>query len=95
MNLCGGATTCFGETSEITGAEEVLLEAQQARANAKLAGVNAETLSKVDQMITSGIELLDVVRIGNGVHNKKYAITIIDEVYGYLEDAIDLLAEGG
>ncbi|MBT5309171.1 MAG: cytochrome C [Rhodospirillaceae bacterium] len=81
--------------TEITGAEEVLLEAQQARANAKLAGVNAETLSKVDQMITSGIELLDVVRIGNGVHNKKYAITIIDEVYGYLEDAIDLLAEGG
>lgn len=80
---------------EIKDVEEVLLEAQQAMETARQRGVGADTLTKADAMIASGKELLDVVRIGNGIHNKKYAITIIDEVFGYFEDAIDLLADSG
>ena len=42
-------------------------------------------------MIAKGDELLNIVRVGNGVHNKKYAITILDGVFGNFEDTIDLL----
>jgi hypothetical protein len=44
-------------------------------------------------MITEGVELLNIVRVGNGVHNKKYAITIIDGAFGKFDDTIDLLEE--
>jgi hypothetical protein len=42
-------------------------------------------------MIAAGTEFLEVVRIGNGVHNKKYAINIMDEAFVSFEGAIDLL----
>jgi hypothetical protein len=45
-------------------------------------------------MIATGQELLSVVQIGNGVHNKKYAIMILDEAIVNFEDTIDLL-DGG
>ena len=50
-----------------------------------------ETLLKAQEMIAAGTEFLEVVRIGNGVHNKKYAITILDEAFVSFEDTIDLL----
>ena len=44
-------------------------------------------------MIEKGSELVNIVRVGNGVHNKKYAITIIDGGFGNFEDSIDMLEQ--
>lgn len=57
--------------------------------------IEGAALMEAAQMITKGQELLNVVRIGNGVHNKKYSITILDEALTNFEDAIDLLKGGG
>ena len=45
-------------------------------------------------MIEAGQEFLNVVRVGNGVHNKKYSITILDEAIGNFDDAIALIESG-
>ena len=45
--------------------------------------------------MADGREMLDIVRFGNGVHNKKYAINILDGAIGNFEDVIDLLESEG
>jgi nitrate/TMAO reductase-like tetraheme cytochrome c subunit len=79
---------------EVTGAEEVEAEALQAlkQAEGKLAG---DKFKQASAMIAKGSEYLDIVRFGNGVHNKKYAITIIDQAFAQFDDAIALLDDGG
>ena len=80
---------------EVKGAEELEQEAEDALQAAEQKGVGAEKLSEAREKITAGRKFLDIVRIGNGVHNKKYAITILDEAYTNFEDTIDLLDGGG
>jgi hypothetical protein len=46
------------------------------------------------RMIATGQEFLSIVQIGNGVHNKKYSIMILDEAIANFEDTIDLLDSG-
>jgi hypothetical protein len=53
--------------------------------------LDKDQLNQAESMIARGGELVNIVRYGNGVHNKKYAITIIDGAFGYFEDSIDLL----
>jgi len=79
---------------EITGAQELELEAKESLEIARQRGITAEKLIKVEDMIAAGQKFLEIVRIGNGVHNKKYAITILDEAFVNFEDAIDLLNDG-
>ncbi len=75
---------------EVADAEE--LEAKATGLLAKLKdGLNPEQLSKAQAMIAKGSELINVVRVGNGVHNRKYAVTILDSAFGNFEDTIDLL----
>jgi nitrate/TMAO reductase-like tetraheme cytochrome c subunit len=81
--------------NEIKGAQELELEAQEALETAKLKGTSAEKLAEAKEMIAAGQKFLEIVRIGNGVHNKKYAITILDEAFINFEDTIDLLEDGG
>lgn len=81
--------------NEIRGAEELELEAQEALQNAKLAGADPSKIAKAEEMIKAGQKFLEIVRIGNGVHNKKYAITILDESFVNFEETIDLLSDGG
>lgn len=81
--------------NEIKGAEELELEALEALEAAKQRGVTEENLLKAREMIAAGQKFLEVVRIGNGVHNKKYAITILDEAFVNFEDTIDLLKGAG
>ena len=57
--------------------------------------VDEDVLVEVKQKLADGSELLNIVRVGNGVHNKKYAIMIIDEAFVNFEDAVDLLENGG
>ena len=80
---------------EIEAALELELEALEALETAKQNGVAPEKIAEAQNMITAGRKFLDIVRIGNGVHNKKYAITILDEAFTNYEDSIDLLSDGG
>jgi nitrate/TMAO reductase-like tetraheme cytochrome c subunit len=56
--------------------------------------LDAAALEEAKEMIATGQELLSVVQIGNGVHNKKYSIMILDEAITNFEDTIDLLDSG-
>ena len=81
--------------NEIKGAEELELEALEALQAAKLSGADQAKLDQALEMINAGRKFLEIIRIGNGVHNKKYAITILDEAFINFEDTIDLLNDGG
>lgn len=75
---------------EVGFAKEVESEALEALAAAE-DKLDAEKLEEAKRMIATGQELLNVVQIGNGVHNKKYSIMILDEAMTNFEDMIDLL----
>ncbi len=78
--------------SEIADVEEVESEARALLAELR-DSMDKEQLNQAESMITRGGELVNIVRVGNGVHNKKYAITILDGAFGNFEDSIDLLEE--
>lgn len=80
---------------EVAAAGELEQEALEALEAARQSGVAEGTLLEAEEMIKAGQEFLEIVRIGNGVHNKKYAITILDEAFINFEDTIDLLEGGG
>ena len=75
---------------EVKFVEEVETEALQALAAAE-GKLDAATLREAGETIATGQELLNIVGIGNGVHNKKYSIMILDEALVNFEDSIDLL----
>jgi hypothetical protein len=77
---------------ELTIADEIENEAQEVIARAK-GKVAEETMDKAETMFKEGEEYLNIVRYGNGVHNKKYAITLIDYALNSYEDMIDYLEE--
>jgi len=76
--------------TELADVEEVATEARTLLAELK-DSLNQEQLNQADSMIAEGGELINIVRFGNGVHNKKYAIKIIDGAFGKFEDSIELL----
>jgi len=78
--------------SEIADAEEVGTEARTLLAELK-DKLDKTQLDELEAMISKGDELVNIVRVGNGVHNKKYAITILDGAFGNFEDSIELLEE--
>lgn len=79
---------------DLAGAKEVLAEALQALEAAK--GVATEDkIKEAEEMVRKGQEAMEIVEVGNGVHNKKLSIMLLDEAFGNFEDTIDLLAEGG
>jgi nitrate/TMAO reductase-like tetraheme cytochrome c subunit len=78
--------------SEIADAAEVGAEARALLAELR-ENLDKDQFEQVESMIAKGDELVDIVRVGNGVHNKKYAITILDGAFGNFEDSIDLLEE--
>ena len=57
--------------------------------------IDDEQFKEIEGLMADGREMLDIVRFGNGVHNKKYAITILDGAIGNFEDVIDLLESEG
>jgi nitrate/TMAO reductase-like tetraheme cytochrome c subunit len=82
-------------SEEVAAAAELEQEAMDALKAATEKGMAPEKLENARAMIAAGRKFLEVVRIGNGVHNKKYAITILDEAFVNFEDTIDLLSDGG
>jgi nitrate/TMAO reductase-like tetraheme cytochrome c subunit len=61
---------------EVAFVEEVETEALEAVAAAE-GRLDAARLDEAREVIAAGQKLLNVVRIGNGVHNKKYSIMIL------------------
>jgi nitrate/TMAO reductase-like tetraheme cytochrome c subunit len=78
---------------EVGFVKETETEALEALAAAK-DKLDAAKLKEVREMIAAGQELLNVVQVGNGVHNKKYSIMILDEAITNFEDSIELLDSG-
>jgi len=74
-------------------AKEIEKEALEVLAEHK-PKLSKEQLAEAKEMLKQGREDLGIVQHGNGVHNKKYSIMLIDEAMGSFEDLIDTLEEG-
>jgi gas vesicle protein len=79
---------------ELEAVQEVRQEAEEAIEKAK-GKVPDEKLQEAMTGFKKGEETVNVVKFGNGAHNKKYSIMLIDLAFGYFEDIIDNLEEGG
>ena len=75
---------------EIKYSKEVEQEALKAfsKAKPKLSKLKS---AEAEKMLQEGRETLNIVRFGNGVHNKKYSIMLIDAAIGRFEDMIDYI----
>ena len=62
-----------------------------ARAEAKLPELK---LAEAKKIFEQGQENLNLVQFGNGVHNKKYSMMLLDAALNNFEDLIDELEEG-
>jgi hypothetical protein len=79
---------------EIEDAKELQKEAEAALAKHK-ATLTPEKLAEYKQMLKQGREDFRIVLFGNGVHNKKYSMMLLDAALTNFEDVIDELEEGG
>jgi len=77
---------------EIKYSKEIEQEAMAALKKAKLK-LSKSKLAEAEQMLKQGQENLNIVKFGNGVHNKKYSIMLIDAALNRFEDMIDYLEE--
>ena len=77
---------------EIKYSKEVKQEALNALGKAK-SKLSKSKLLEAKKMLKEGQESLNIVRFGNGVHNKKYSIMLIDAALNRFEDMIDSLEE--
>lgn len=79
---------------ELGAVEKVEKEAMQAIEQAK-GKVPENKYQKAHEMFSQGKQYLNIVRYGNGAHNKKYSIMLIDKAFNRFEDIIADLSEGG
>ncbi|MBW1694936.1 MAG: hypothetical protein JRJ41_12490, partial [Deltaproteobacteria bacterium] len=78
---------------EIKYSKEIEQEALSTLAKAKNK-IPESKLTEARKMLKEGRENLNIVKFGNGVHNKKYSIMLIDAAITHFEDMIDYLEEG-
>jgi hypothetical protein len=78
---------------EIEAARVFEKEAQVIIEKAK-GSVPDEKIAEAVKMLKEGQENLRTVEYGNGIHNKKYSIILIDSALNSFEDIIDYLTEG-
>jgi hypothetical protein len=77
-------------SAEIDSAKEVEEEAVAALKAAE-GQAAADRLEQAQALLAKGKENLQIVEFGNGVHNKKYSLLLLDAAIGHFEDAIDIL----
>ena len=77
---------------EIEYTRDVEKEALEALTASK-SKLSQDALAKAMAMLEEGQENLNIVRYGNGVHNKKYSIMLIDAAITKFEDLIDYIDE--
>ncbi len=76
------------------GVEEEARKALEA-ASSDSSRVSIEKLKEAKALLEKGLENLHLVEYGNGVHNKKYSLMLLDVALTNFEDLVDLLGEGG
>jgi nitrate/TMAO reductase-like tetraheme cytochrome c subunit len=79
-------------TEEVQIAKEVEEEAVAALA-AAADRVEETRLAEARKLLAAGRESLGLVELGNGVHNKKYSILLLDQALTNFEDLVDSLQE--
>jgi hypothetical protein len=79
-------------TEEVAITKEVEQEAVAAL-DAAIGRVEAERLTEARKLLEAGREALGLVEHGNGVHNKKYSILLLDQALTNFEDLVDSLQE--
>ncbi len=79
--------------SMIKDTQEVEKETLAALTKVK-AKLSKAKLAKATKMFKEGRENFNLVRFGNGVHNKKYSMFVLDGAMIRFEDMIDYLEEG-
>lgn len=79
---------------EVRSVRELEQDVVQALKTAEENNMAEDKLNEARAMIKRGKEIFNIITIGNGVHNKKYSMVLIDEVYANFEDALDLLQGG-
>ncbi len=77
---------------ELGFAEEVRQEALTALQDSK-GKVPKKKFTKAEAMFKNAENYYNIVRYGNGVHNKKYSIILLDAALNNYEDMIEYLAE--
>ncbi|MDF1592049.1 MAG: multiheme c-type cytochrome [Desulfobacterales bacterium] len=77
----------------IKEAREIEQEALETLAKYKSRLTN-DKLAKANQILKQGLDIIDIVQHGNGVHNKKYSIMLIDAAIGFFDDMIAYTEEG-
>lgn len=73
---------------ELKEAMELEKKAEKIIANA-IGKISEEKLKKAEKMLETGRSNLRIVQYGNGVHNKKYAMLLLDSAFINFEDLID------
>lgn len=82
-------------SGELKAAEELETEVSNALKTVEADGSLAkEKLEEAKSILGRGSEYLNVVRIGNGVHNKKYSVLLIDQAFQQFDEAMALI-DGG
>ncbi len=87
--LDGWVETVTKEVSFVKGVEA---EARKALAAAP-GNASEETLAEARALFDKGTENLHIVEYGNGVHNKKYSLMLLDVALTNFEELVDLLGE--
>jgi len=78
---------------ELESISEVQKDAEDAIEKAKQENAPAEKLKTMLDSYNKGLATINIVKFGNGVHNKKYSIILIDVAFGHFEDTTDILSE--
>ena len=79
-------------SAEVKETLEVEQEALAALKEAE-AALSPEQMAEARELLARGRENLNIVQFGNGVHNKKYSIMLIDAAITSFEDMMDFVEE--
>jgi hypothetical protein len=80
-------------TKEIKFARELESEAKEILGNSS-EKISKEKLNEARKLLKEGRLNLQIVEYGNGVHNKKYSMMLLDSAMNNFEDLMDELEEG-
>jgi hypothetical protein len=77
---------------EVQEAKEIEQEAQAALENAR-SKLPEDKLAEAQQMLAEGRANINIVQFGNGVHNKKYSLLLIDAAINKYDELIEYVEE--
>jgi cellobiose-specific phosphotransferase system component IIA len=76
---------------EVQEAKEIEQEALDALEDAKVK-LSEDKLAEAQKMLAEGRQSIDIVQFGNGVHNKKYSLLLIDAAINKYDELIEYVA---